>query len=702
MCKLINIIPCLCILISSLLGSALRERGLPSDSMFVLEAEPSKLAIKRHSCKILYFFQILTMNAINLIRKFSALCVCILFVVYWFRIFQEERWKPKLSIQDQREFENDSISKKFLIDTPTCSIKYFDPFNISADHFNKLTRFYCPSLVILTYDIMGELHINWTAAKLPPYNNTVAFCTYIPIYRPKEMPVPKNFLQYLNESDPFYDSIKVNHEFVKVQCYNISKQILYVNFHAFIPRNASLDSMYHDRYTKHVSVNRISEHLNVVLLGIDSVSKNGFTRQMTKTKEYIRDKLGSIEMAGYNKVGGNTFPNIVPALYGTADSELPWNKSQSLDQLNFIWKQFSKKGYKTLLSEDCPGYSTFEYLKKGFEKTPVDHFYRPLIKAMSKEKNMWFEHGACFLNKLLADLMLSYLYKFMFSNKNNQYFAFTWINSLAHSIHVLAGPITADEQFYRFFRQCFEKGMLNDTVIFFLSDHGKMHVGFSHTEYFKYEKNLPFMYVYIPAWIKQKYPHIGKNLQLNKNRLLTPFDVHSTLQDILYFNSQIQPNAPNERGISWFREIPINRTCESAGIPDLYCSCLERRPLEITDPIVQEASKIIVKGILRLLKPYADSCATLNLKSIDAAFYYVKSQSINHEQLKPRNEVSYSQVRLTTTPGGGKFEAIVKIDASNNKYKLDSDINRLNLYGNQSACNQDFIIRNYCLCKELI
>ena len=55
MCKLINIIPCLRLLISSLPGSALRKRGLPSDSMFVLEAEPGKLAIKRHSSKILYF-----------------------------------------------------------------------------------------------------------------------------------------------------------------------------------------------------------------------------------------------------------------------------------------------------------------------------------------------------------------------------------------------------------------------------------------------------------------------------------------------------------------------------------------------------------------------------------------------------------------------------------------------------------------------
>ena len=144
-------------------------------------------------------------------------------------------------------------------------------------------------------------------------------------------------------------------------------------------------------------------------------------------------------MTGYNRVGANTLPNLVPVLYGKARSEIPWNKSQSFDHLNFIWKQFSEKGYKTLYSEDKPDLSTFEYLKRGFKKTPTDHYFRPLLIAMKKEsRNMWSIHGNCFLNKLFADLMLSHLYKFMVSNRNNQYFAFTWINSLAHDM--LIGP----------------------------------------------------------------------------------------------------------------------------------------------------------------------------------------------------------------------------------------------------------------------
>ena len=58
MSKLINRIPGLCLLISSLPGLALRTHleslGKPRNSSSVLEALPGKLDIKRHSPSILY------------------------------------------------------------------------------------------------------------------------------------------------------------------------------------------------------------------------------------------------------------------------------------------------------------------------------------------------------------------------------------------------------------------------------------------------------------------------------------------------------------------------------------------------------------------------------------------------------------------------------------------------------------------------
>ena len=611
----------------------------------------------------------------------------------------QEISKKVFSPPHQEESEIKTMFKPFLIDTPTCRIRKFHPFHESIAHIvNKVKPFKCPSMVLLTYDIMNELHINWTAAKLPPYIGTVAFCTYIPVYRPKDKHTHKNFAEYLKESSPFYTSVKVNTDFVKVKCYNKIKQVLYVNFHAFIPRNVSLDTLRHDRYIKHVSDNHISERLNVIILGIDTVSRNTFLRQMNKTREYIKDKLGSIKMIGYNKVGDNTFPNLIPLLLGKHIRELEWNKSMTFDRFNFTWDQFSKKGYRTLFSEDRTNIGTFQMGKMGFTKPPTDNYDRPLMLAMEKEKQLWFEHNNCFLNKHPSELMLAYLHKFIHASRNTLYFAFTWMNTVAHD--KFNGPMTVDNQFYRFFKQCYEGGLLNNTVLFFLSDHG-LRFGasdFRQTDIGRYETNLPFMYVYVPTWLRNKYSHIERSLQINKNRLSTPFDVHETLNDILYFNGQPQLTDQTARGISLFRSIPANRTCDSAGIPDIYCSCLERQPILLTDPLVVNTSNIILKEIQHLLKPYSEICENLTIRTVDAAAYLLESQNNKQTDNKLKDKASLLQVTITATPGEGKFDAIFEI--RENDVKLVSDINRINAYGNQSYCIKDFIMKNYCVCRK--
>ena len=228
-------------------------------------------------------------------------------------------------------------------------------------------------------------------------------------------------------------------------------------------------------------------------------------------------------MVCYNKVGDNTFPNLVPLLLGKTVSELGWNKFETIDRFNFIWDQCSKKGYRTLFSEDQPSIGTFELFKMGFTKPPTDNYDRPLMILMEKEKQMWSENKNCFLNKPPSELMLKYLYKFMHANRKTPHFAFTWINSVAHD--KFEGPLTADKHFYSFFQQCFEEGILNNAVIFFLSDHGIRFGAFAfrETDIGRYEVNLPFMYVYVPTWLRNKYPHINRSLQINKNRLTTPF-----------------------------------------------------------------------------------------------------------------------------------------------------------------------------------
>lgn len=56
--------------------------------------------------------------------------------------------------------------------------------------------------------------------------------------------------------------------------------------------------------------------LDVLIIGLDSVSKLNFMRQLPKTYKLITRQLNAVVLIGFNKVGQNTFPNVVPMLTG--------------------------------------------------------------------------------------------------------------------------------------------------------------------------------------------------------------------------------------------------------------------------------------------------------------------------------------------------------------------------------------------------
>lgn len=136
-----------------------------------------------------------------------------------------------------------------------------------------------------------------------------------------------------------------------------------------------------------------------MILGIDSVSKLNFHRMLKTSLKTIIEDLDGIEMHGYNKVGwcqliismkimnfilkigDNTYPNLVGILSGLSSDELngaclSTNASIYFDNCHFIWDDFKRKGFGTLFSEDSASLSLFNYFKNGFEKQPVDYYFR--------------------------------------------------------------------------------------------------------------------------------------------------------------------------------------------------------------------------------------------------------------------------------------------------------------------------------------
>ncbi|XP_045160602.1 uncharacterized protein LOC123525542 [Mercenaria mercenaria] len=623
---------------------------------------------------------------------------------------------PSNEKSDNVVSRNNATTGSLLVDMPFCKIPKVDPYDPTIHHIvRKIGRRRCPQNASLTYQSGLDLKINWTAVRLPPYNGNVMYCAYTPIYRPMHEPTNNNYLRYLDEKDPFNDSIKVEHEFVKVNCYDNNENIVYVNFHAFILPNRTLDKIYNERIIKHVMKEKITERLNVMMIGMDSVSRLSFMRQMVKTKRFLEEELGAFDMMGYNKVADNTFINIVPMTFGKFAQEMPWDESktsQTFDHFDFMWKQYRDRGYRTFYAEDAPDIAIFDFLKAGFKTPPTDHFNRPISIAMELKENLWFNNHHCFQDRLETDIVLKYMYDFAETYKNDPFFAFTFITRLSHDDVNSAGA--ADEPYYNFFKSLHEKDLLRNTVVFFFSDHGMRFGKIRETYIGKLEERLPFMYIVIPKWLRKSYPHIPKTLKTNQNRLSTPFDVYETLRDILYFDGKLKVADDNSRGVSFLREIPISRSCDKAGILPHWCTCLHHEKLETNDDVVVKASFVLLSEILNELREYKSICEDLSLHKIREAVRLVESNdvlkfvsgkklevkqsTVNHVGNKAIEDI---QVVIETVPGNALFEATVRLDTFHESYKVVGDISRINIYGHQSDCIDVFKLKKYCQCKEI-
>lgn len=98
-----------------------------------------------------------------------------------------------------------------------------------------------------------------------------------------------------------------------------------------------------------------AEKLNVIIMGTDSASRLNMLRHLSKTYEYLTKELGALDLKGYNKVGDNTFPNIVAILGGYTVDEMEKEacvtESRHYDDCHWVWNDFKKNHYVTAYME---------------------------------------------------------------------------------------------------------------------------------------------------------------------------------------------------------------------------------------------------------------------------------------------------------------------------------------------------------------
>ncbi|XP_022821002.1 uncharacterized protein LOC111352639 [Spodoptera litura] len=532
-------------------------------------------------------------------------------------------------------------------------------------------------------------------------------CCYQSFHKPLSVPNTSSYfidnIQYLS-CILFHDIIEVSNEFVKVNC-SYENETIYEQYFVFTPKKDFT-------YTRHNPFKpwpANKTNYNIIMLGMGSMSRQNFYRTMPKTLGILK-KRDAIELKGYNTVAGDTFENMMPVLVGMNNTEIqttcwkdPWS---SLDNCPYIWERFKDVGYYTALVEDTSKLGMFNQWKRGFQGSPTDYYLHPFIhetETLNKKNSIKYKKYAkvneilspCMGDKYYYEFLINYIRRLTTTLGKSKLFGLFWETTMSHDN--LNDPALMDKAYGQLINKMESTGYLNETILIFLSDHGMDTGNIVLTKQGQIEQRLPFVFILMPPSFRTQYKLAYHNLNVNKERLTTPFDLHETLVDLIDMSAITKTEIlkrnsgfyTHNRGISLFLPIPKNRTCDMAGIRALWCACYNDVNVEPNSPILMDAVSYFTNKTNEMLKSYPQ-CLKLIVDDIIIAKEMIPIYT-RYNEWRDFNMV----VRMA--PGGGMFETIMRF--YNNSWTIVDRVKRLNFPDFGTMCIEDATIKLFCFCK---
>ena len=615
-------------------------------------------------------------------------------------------WSTRLTqysqIRNILTTNTDSKRERYVLDTPGCQIEEILPFDA---RFREIKNaFEVPEAVncVTTKNNLTSLHNNVLRinheVKTHYYKNLVK-CHYQPFAWNKD--VKNDVIWGQKLSINLHEDNKITDEFIWVECLSNNGEIIYGNVHTQIEKKTK----------NYIGVNikdrtkERSDQLNVISLGIDSVSRLNFLRHCPKVHDYITKDLGGLALEGFNKVADNTLANVYPMVMGK-ELMADWKSLmfRDFDDLDWIWKEFAKAGYATLLMEEMikPYHPTM--IPRGFQNRPADHYYRPVrlvthgMKAPAPAHEHHLRNEFCFNSLDRAGDILNWVEKLAKVYKDEHFFSFTFLSNATHwRINDIA---RLSEKLLNFFHHLEHSGTLNNTMVILFADHGFRMGGEFFSSYVgAYEARLPMVYFILPKWFSTKYPKAYDNLKTNTRRLTTFYDIHQTLHDVVQNEFPRQhPKTVFKYGTSLFGSVSTIRNCREAGIEPHWCACGAYEDVPVEDPRAQHAARILFDAIRRYNKINITDNQCIDFNSFNLMEAKVKVQgSADGKSRIAKHEISLS---IKVQPLSAQFRSTVSLDEGN--IPLLGHIERLDNYGSQSDCLRlkNPVIEVTCICKN--
>ena len=332
-------------------------------------------------------------------------------------------------------------------------------------------------------------------------------------------------------------------------------------------------------------------HMNILHFFIDTVSRQRVYRAMPKTVELLKQyhftknrKVSVYEFFRHHAMAGYTWPNLMSSMYGAPDDSAAEPTGGKMVHMKRIESFAKEQGYITgFASNFCnanekehDGRQGFTLRRQYVDPDPPDHeFLQPGCDYNSFPLNngfgFFFGRGPfsaarkCFMQQDLSAYSYKYMLDFFETYKRERKF-FTLRMIDPHEFTEEVSRII-DQQLADILRRMIDLGHLDNTLVYFYSDHGDhSNYAIKATQSFEIERFNPFLYLMVPAGQK---PALEPNILQNTQRLVSHRDIFATDMAHLGFEAH-----PQVTGLSLVQRVaPETRSCDSLLVFDRQRDC---------------------------------------------------------------------------------------------------------------------------------
>jgi hypothetical protein len=320
---------------------------------------------------------------------------------------------------------------------------------------------------------------------------------------------------------------------------------------------------------------------NILFLYIDAISRPEFIRAMKNTEKYLSKYFNSSEKSFYQMMKYHNFifftqQNVNPMFFG----ESMFNSNGTS-----ILKHIKKKGFITGHSNNICTRQLYDIEDNYTENIEYDNFDHENI-AMMCDPNFYNPENRftpymgpysirrrCLYGRDTFEYILEYGEKFWKTySKEHKFLRLSFQDAHEGTLEVVK---YLDVKLAEFLEKFDRKGYLKDTAVFLVSDHGNNMVGIYNIFQFEdyvLEKTLGTWFMLLP----KKKEIDEKFLEINQQRLVSPYDIHDTLLDMFGYH---QNNTIfSRKGQSIYKEVNgLERNCDyySQDIMPIWCRCFD-------------------------------------------------------------------------------------------------------------------------------